>query len=404
MLLFNGTGSTGTQTLPRSSAIAILDGEWPSAESFGLRFEGHGTVSLWLEGSGEVSPYVTVGPRFPLSQKEGTINIPGCAPELIAVGATLNRTEWTDIAGVALSRPTNGAMSNSLPDTIAYFSSAGPNALGGMKPDIVAPGANVIGAMSTFADPRRYPSSMFANPDFCGSVSQCLLVDDRHAIATGTSMASPLVAGVVALLLQQEPNLTQPQIRALLQAGARRLTGAESFEPQVGPGALDARGALEALRAPESAVRLPSAGSWISLPSSYAHPDPNWPLLGYAELRDESGKLADGFAPSRLGLQLVRAELSQPLKREAAGLYSFAVTAPAGSGGAKLEMRLTFDGAVIAERTLPIAVDRGALLGLAMPRGGCSFGGAPARSVSAFAVLALALGIVRRRRSFTRAS
>ena len=44
--------------------------------------------------------------------------------------------------------------------------------------------------------------------------------DDAHAVAVGTSMSSPLVAGVVALLLQKDPTLTQEKVLALLQAGA----------------------------------------------------------------------------------------------------------------------------------------------------------------------------------------
>jgi subtilisin family serine protease len=406
MLVLNGAGAAGTEALADNAAILIIDGEWTSGETFGLRFEGHGTASMWVEGAGDVDPAVSVGPLFPLAQKEGTINIPASASELIAVGATLNRTDWVDSAGIAISQPENGGVANSPADTVAYFSSAGPNAPGGMKPDIVASGTNVVGAMASLADPRSHPQSMFSGVGLCEGTEQCLVVDDLHAIASGTSMASPLVAGVVALLFQQNPALTQPEVRTLLQAGARRLEGGESFEPQVGPGALDARGSLDALLGTSAGARLPGAASWLSLGASFARPDPSWPLFAYAELRDDASRPADGFAAHRLSLELDNAQVLEPLQRLAPGLYRFALAAPSASGGKTLSVRLLFDGVPISERTLPIAVDRGALVGLAMPRGGCGFARRPPSGSAA--VLALgafgAFWLHRRRSAFRRAS
>lgn len=401
VLALNGTGAAGTQVLAQNAAIVLIDGEWKSGETFGLRFEGRGTASLWVEGAGDVDPAVSPGPLFPLAQKDGTINVPATSPDLIAVGATFNRGDWVDAKGIRISRPMNGALSDSPADTISYFSSGGPNAIGGMKPDIVAPGTNVIGAMAAFADPRVNPGSMFSGAGVCGSVGECLVVDEFHALATGTSMASPLVAGVVALLLERDRSLTQPQIRALLQAGARKLEGAESFEPQVGPGALDAHGALEALLQTAAHERLPGSGSWLSLAAAYAHPDPTWPLQGLAELRNDAGQLADGFDARRLSLAVERALVLEPLQRVAPGMYRFTLAAPAGSGGSNLEVRLRFDGMTITSRTLPIAVDRGALVGLAVPRAGCAFGASKPRGLdwTLLALLALANRLRRRGRA-----
>jgi subtilisin family serine protease len=405
VIVLNGTGATGTQPLAKNSAIVLIDGSWTSGETFDLVLEGHGTASLWLEGTGDVDPSQSLGPLFPLAQKEGTVNVPATAPELIAVGATFNRGDWVDAEGIEVLRPSNGALADSPADTISYFSSAGPNALGGMKPDIVAPGANVIGAMASDADPRQNPGSLFAGDGICGSIGECLVVDDLHAVASGTSMAAPLVSGVVALLLQQDPSLNQLELRALLQAGARRLEGAESFEPQVGPGAVDAAGSLEALRIDHAQARLPGSASWLSLAAAYARPDPNWSLEGYAEVRDDEGRLADGFEPARLSMRVRGAMLSEPLERIAPGLYGFAVAAPYETGGATLEASLLFDGAVLAQRTLPIAVDRGALTGLAVARGGCGYAAANAPSGFAAVLIAIsALLPVRRRRPLKRAS
>jgi subtilisin family serine protease len=369
----NGVGSYGPNLIGDESAVVSLQGEWPTGESFGLRLEGHGSASLWLEGGGDLDPGFSVGPLFPLAQKEGTINEPASAPELIAVGATLNRTDWVDVSGESVLMPENGALANSPPDTIAFFSSAGPNALGGLKPDIVAPGANVIGALSPLADPRINAQSVFYGGNICVGSSQCLLVDDFHAVASGTSMASPIVAGAIALLFEQEPALTQPAIRALLQGSARPLSGVITNEQQIGVGALDVASALSALRY-GSAIALPSNRSWLSLASSYARPDPEWPLVGFVELRDETGQIADGFDPRRLSLAVDGASVGEPLTRLGPGFYRFSLLAAAGSGGATLRVGLRFDATTLAERSVPIAVDRGALGAVALARGGCALG------------------------------
>src|SRR5690606_18480883 len=106
-----------------------------------------------------------------------------------------------------------GGKSPVVVDSPCYFSGAGPTATGVMKPDLLAPGAFVTGAMSRDADPRTNPASMFVWPS-CGvtpagdRLEPCLVVDETHALTSGTSMSSPQVAGAAALLLQADPSLT----------------------------------------------------------------------------------------------------------------------------------------------------------------------------------------------------
>lgn len=362
--------------LSNPSARLLIRGSWPASSRFSLRFEGHGSVGVWLEGVGALDPSLSLGPLLPLAIKEGTVNVPASSPELIAVGATLNRTDWIDAEGTPISMPAHGSLSEAPLDTTAYFSSAGPNTRGVMKPDLVAPGANIAGALSAYADPRTARGGMFAADERCPDTEQCFVVDDTHAIASGTSLAAPLVAGAVALLFEADPTLTQAGVRALLQAGARPTEGAVFSEQQLGIGALDIEGALAAqaeLVTPSQ--REPGRASWLSPAASFARPDPAWPLVFHAEFRDDDGKIADGFDARRLSLALSNAALAEPPTRLAPGLYRFSVTAPAGSGGATLKVALRFDGRTLLERELPIAVDPALARRPASVRGGCALSG-----------------------------
>ena len=270
-----------------------------------------------------------------------------------------------------------------------------------MKPDIVAPGMYVVGAMSKAADPRSNGGSgVFASQGRCGTPDyECFVVEDgRHAVTSGTSMSAPLVTGAIALLFQKKPELTQSQVRALLQAGARQPTGKVLEEQQLGPGALDLRGSLAALLAEDSPIhRAPSSASRIAVAASFVHPDPQQPLAGLLELRTPDDQIADGFDERSLVLDVKGGTLSRSPTRIGPGLYNFEVTAPAGSGGQELRLRLLFDGELLAHREMPIATDRWLAEGTVVPHGGCGIA-VPARPHFAWLALPLLLLVRRARR------
>lgn len=127
-----------------------------------------------------------------------TIGSPGCAKKVITVGATV-------------SGPTDY-------DTIASFSSRGPTADGRVKPDVALPGVDIISC-------RAQGTSMGTG------------IDDNYTQASGTSMATPHCAGVVALLLQAAPELTPAQVKARMVLAARDM----KIDPNIqGRGRVDA--------------------------------------------------------------------------------------------------------------------------------------------------------------------
>ncbi len=96
-------------------------------------------------------------------------------------------------------------------DTIASWSSVGYTQDGINKPDLAAPGAQIV---STLA-----PTSAFAT--LC---PECI-VDGGYMRIGGTSMAAPVVSGVAALLAQVHPNWTPDQIKSTLIETSRDVAG-----------------------------------------------------------------------------------------------------------------------------------------------------------------------------------
>lgn len=378
--VFNGvTDEAGSVAHGQPAAAVLLEGSWSPSDRIEIVLKGAGTAAIWVQGAGGLDPTLSLGPLLPQATKESTINLPAAHPGLIAVGATLNRTEWQDHEGELIQHPAHGALTDAPPDTTAYFSSAGPNSLGTVKPDLVAPGANVIAAMARLADPRASVAlGMFSSAGRCEGATECYVVDDHYAVSSGTSMAAPLVSGAIALLFQADPELSQPEVLTLLQAGARVPGGEIFLEQQIGLGELDLGGTLEAMHEQERpSALLPAApGTQILAAASYAHPDPGWPLSLFVKLRDESGRLADGFDERRLEVRVRGARLAEPLSRVAPGLRRLAVVADRRTGGSSISVDLLFDGERVAEKTIPIAVDLGAASGAVGARGGCSIAGA----------------------------
>lgn len=103
---------------------------------------------------------------------------------------------------------------------IADFSSKGPTADGRIKPDITAPGNRIVSSISRFDSSYNFSGGNFnQNENYADVVSG--LTDNVNnwyfAANQGTSMAAPMVTGIIALWLQANPNLTVSQIKTILQ-------------------------------------------------------------------------------------------------------------------------------------------------------------------------------------------
>ena len=153
----------------------------------------------------------------------GGITAPGNSPWVLTVGAG-----------------THQGTARRSDDAIAEFSSRGPTWIDfAAKPDLVAPGVGIEATAaphSTLA--ALYASYMVGTPSVSGAKPYLSL--------SGTSMAAPVVAGTVALLLEANPELTPNAVKAILQYTAEKKDD-ESPLAQ-GAGMLNALGAVRLAR------------------------------------------------------------------------------------------------------------------------------------------------------------
>ena len=148
----------------------------------------------------------------------GAISAPGNAPWVITVGASST-----------MGTP------NRVDDTIATFSSRGPTYLDySAKPDLVAPGAGTISAAS--------PGSTLVSLNVASLVGGVLGNATPYLTLSGTSMATPVVAGTVALMLQANPSLTPNMVKAILEYTAQSYAGYDTLTQ--GAGFLNTLGAV----------------------------------------------------------------------------------------------------------------------------------------------------------------
>jgi outer membrane protein assembly factor BamB len=133
-----------------------------------------------------------------------TVTVPGNDPYVITVGAVNTRR-------------TPGYWAN---DVILTWSGNGPTADGFVKPDILAPGSQVVGWMyNNSTNPGQSQKLARIHPDFSANASLFRM--------NGTSMATAVASGVAALMLQANPALTPDQVKYRMMTSARAAVDAE---------------------------------------------------------------------------------------------------------------------------------------------------------------------------------
>jgi subtilisin family serine protease len=172
------------------------------------------------------------------------VTSPASSDSVIAVGAYVTKVLWDCVADTDPCGYTQPPVVGSAP----AFSSPGPLRDGTAKPEISAPGMGIGSSLSSDAS-----SPLFTN-------AFAILTGGAHYVSQGTSQASPHVAGVVALMLENAPTLAKEDVTLTLIATARHdgFTGG-GFHNQFGNGKIDA---LEAVSQVTPVVLLSFVAGW----------------------------------------------------------------------------------------------------------------------------------------------
>ncbi len=147
---------------------------------------------LWFNG---IVVVVSAGNTIPGNTNNPVQASPANDPFVISVGATYE-----------------GGTADRANDILAPFSAAGTTLDGHAKPDIVAPGTDIFSVLSQ-------------NSSWGTAYPNRAVMAKRYFRLSGTSMSAPMVTGAVALLLQDEPNLTPDQVKYRLINTAPTLAG-----------------------------------------------------------------------------------------------------------------------------------------------------------------------------------
>lgn len=172
---------------------------------------GSGQFDVWstdLFGTSKMITAIPDSAEFPPivhyvlpDNRQSIVDSWACSPNVVTVGNYYNQQVYTDVTGTLQNL-------GNTPGNISVNSSRGPARTGVVKPDVAAPADVTFGAA-----PLNVLQIML-------DAAANKLLDSLHMRNGGTSIASPVVAGTAALLLQKCPRSTHIQVRDALIASA----------------------------------------------------------------------------------------------------------------------------------------------------------------------------------------
>ena len=147
--------------------------------------------------------------KYTNGSPDGSFNDLATSEETICIGAYSSKRTFTTITGDKLQYP--GAREG----YVASFSSYGTDINGRNYPDVVAPGYTVVSSVN------KHDNATISARQYL--VSEVSFLGDRSyhwGDMAGTSMATPVATGTIALWLQADPTLTPQEIKEIFKQTA----------------------------------------------------------------------------------------------------------------------------------------------------------------------------------------
>lgn len=206
---------------------------------------------------------------FTAGDEMTSLNTSACTNAVISVGNYVARPNWRSL----YQREANTDPSSNfyytnpwsrVEDGISPSSSFGLDDNYIARPDILAPGTPIFSAYNRYDATRFYRDGELVNPKD-GLITDRVTVngtDYYYGVMSGTSMAAPCMAGIVALWMQQDPTLSTVDVRELLgqTADNDEFTADESMIPsgnlyQTGMGKVNALDGMKMLVEKTTGIR-----------------------------------------------------------------------------------------------------------------------------------------------------
>ena len=156
---------------------------------------------------------------FVSGSRNGSISDMACAANIVTVGSYNVRNHWASLDGYVYGYNKKGDEDDYPTGEVSRFSSFGTLADGRDLPTVCAPGASIISSVNIYA---------VENPDlgYSDMALQGKLKKDKKTYywhqSLGTSMATPVVAGSIALWLEANPALTCKDVVRIIKETARK--------------------------------------------------------------------------------------------------------------------------------------------------------------------------------------
>ena len=178
-------------------------------------------------------------PEFCDAERTHSINFPSCSPNIICVGSTAYRKGVDNYGGdwVSINYGSGGMR--------ATNTSVGPTLAGLIKPDVMAPGQNIIASFNSFYSEAN-PTSDWREWDVARF--QYKGREYSWSAQSGTSMSSPIVGGIIACWMQAFPRLSYQDAMEAIAATSRQPDPELSYPNNYyGYGEIDAEAGLQYL-------------------------------------------------------------------------------------------------------------------------------------------------------------